>query len=185
MKSEDLIRAIIAAIGDDPDREGVQDTPERVVRSWAELFAGYHEDPRLHLRKRFSVGETTSPPQMVFINGIDVVSTCEHHMLPFIGTCDIAYLPAEHVVGLSKFARLVDGYARRLQIQERLTNQIADAIVDEVVALGVAVRIRSKHSCMSMRGARHACASMATSAVRGVFLTDPIVRQEWLQSLPP
>jgi GTP cyclohydrolase I len=177
--NEALVRAMIKAIGDDPDREGVIDTPDRVVRSWRELFSGYDEDPKLHLAKTFEASSSS----MVCINGIDLVSTCEHHMLPFLGTCDIAYLPRGRVVGLSKFARLVDGFARRLQIQERLTDQVADAIA-EIDTLGVAVRIRARHSCMSLRGARNSGASMTTVALRGVFKDDAAARAEWLSGLP-
>lgn len=177
----ELVREMLRLIGDDPAREGLIDTPDRVVRSWRELFAGYHEDPKRHLAKTFA----TTSTQMVCVNGIDLVSTCEHHMLPFQGTCDIAYLPRTRVVGLSKFARLVDGYGRRLQIQERLTDQIADAIAECVDTLGVAVRIRARHSCMCLRGARNQGASMTTTALRGVFGEDPTVRSEWISTLPP
>lgn len=180
MDARVLVRGIIEALGDDPDREGLRDTPDRVVRSWSELFSGYGDDPVRHLRKTFAMTST----QMVSVNGIDLVSTCEHHMLPFAGTCDIAYLPRGRVVGLSKFARLVDGYGRRLQIQERLTDQIADAIHLHVDTLGVAVRIRARHSCMCLRGARNQGASMTTTALRGVFLDDPAVRGEWIATLP-
>jgi GTP cyclohydrolase I len=173
------VREMLRFIGDDPTREGLVDTPARVVRAWLEMFSGYREDPRVHLERQF---ETTSS-QMVHVNGIDFSSTCEHHVLPFVGTVDIAYLPRARVVGLSKFARLVDGYARRLQIQERLTNEIADAIASSVDVLGVAVRVRAKHSCMSLRGARNAGAAMVTTALRGSFLLAD-VRGEWLSSLP-
>jgi GTP cyclohydrolase I len=180
MKNDELIiRQIIKAIGDNPDREGLIDTPSRVVKSWNELFSGYREDPTIHLEKTF---DSTSS-QMISINGISLVSTCEHHMLPFTGTCDIAYIPKNRVVGLSKFARLVDGFSRRLQIQERLTNEIADAIESKVECLGVAVRIQAKHSCMSLRGAKNHSASMTTTALRGIFLTGGDARQEWLASL--
>lgn len=175
-----IVRSIIEHIGDDATREGVLETPDRVVRSWSELFSGYAGDPKRHLAKQFS----SSSSSMVQVNSIDFVSTCEHHMLPFIGTADIAYIPKGKVVGLSKFARLVDGYARRLQIQERLTDEVADAIATSVDAIGVAVRIRARHSCMALRGARNVSASMTTLALRGAFFDDAQVRAEWLASLP-
>lgn len=179
-KMRQAVRSIIAHVGDNPERDGVLDTPDRVVRSWSELFSGYAEDPRRHLAKQFASTSTS----MVQVNGIEFVSTCEHHMLPFIGTVDIAYIPKGKVVGLSKFARLVDGYGRRLQIQERLTDEIADAITSAVETSGVAVRVRARHSCMSLRGARNASASMTTTALRGVFMDEPEVRGEWLSMLP-
>ncbi len=175
-----LVRSLLGHIGEDPYREGLVETPDRVVRSWKELFAGYEEDPCRHLAKTFA----TTSTQMVHINGIDFVSTCEHHMLPFIGTMDIAYLPVGRCVGLSKFARLVDGFARRLQIQEQLTDQVADAIATHVETKGVAVRCRARHSCMTLRGPRNGGASMATTSLRGDFLNDESVKREWLTSLP-
>lgn len=178
--NEEIIRSMILAIGDDVTREGLVDTPKRVVKSWKELFSGYAENPELHLEKTF---DATSS-QMVSINGIEVISTCEHHMLPFTGSCDISYIPKNKVVGLSKFARLVNGYSRRLQIQERLTEQISTAIFQNVDCLGVAVRIRSQHSCMILRGARNKDATMVTTSLRGVFLDDSNVRQEWISTLP-
>lgn len=180
MSNEDIVRRMIEAIGDDVTREGLADTPARVVRSWGELFSGYREDPRRHLSKTFDASSSS----MVCVNGIEFVSTCEHHMLPFIGTVDVAYIPRARVVGLSKFARLVDGYARRLQIQERLTDQIADAIAECVDTLGVGVRVRARHSCMSLRGARNAGASMTTTALRGALRDEAAARAEWLTGLP-
>jgi len=179
-KMRGAVRSIIAFIGDDASREGVVETPDRVVRSWRELFSGYAEDPRRHLAKQFASTSTS----MVQVNGIEFVSTCEHHMLPFIGTVDIAYIPQGRVVGLSKFARVVDGYARRLQIQERLTDEIAEAIASSVATSGVAVRVRARHSCMSLRGARNAGASMTTTALRGLFFDDERTRGEWIAGLP-
>lgn len=173
------VRAMIEHIGDDPDREGVLDTPARVVRSWKELFGGYGVDPAKHLARTFP----STSDEMVQINGIDFFSACEHHMLPFFGTVDIAYVPRKRVVGLSKFARLVDGYARRLQIQEQLTAQIADAICAHVDNEGVAVRIRATHLCMVARGAKNPGARMTTTVLRGV-LREPAARSEWLAGLP-
>lgn len=162
-------------------RPGLIETPARVVKSWAELYGGLLEDPSVHLEKTFP----TTSDQMVQINGIEFFSTCEHHLLPFHGTADIAYIPTTRVVGLSKFARLVDGFARRPQIQEQLTNQVADAIESKVATLGVAVRIRASHMCMVARGAKNGGARMTTTAIRGAFKADASARSEWLQGLPP
>lgn len=175
-----IVRAMLEYFGEDVDREGLRDTPERVVRSWAELFGGLKEDPSRHLERTFP----TTSDQMVCINGIEFFSTCEHHLLPFYGTADIAYIPTSRVVGLSKFARLVDGFARRPQIQEQMTAQIADTIEARVQTLGVAVRVRAVHLCMVARGARNGGARMTTTALRGVLRT-PEARHEWLASLPP
>lgn len=178
---EDAVAEIIRFIGDDPGRPGVQETPRRVVKAWHELFAGYDEDPRAHLAKRFAIDST----QMVSLNGIEFFSTCEHHMLPFYGHADVAYIPQREVCGLSKLARVVNGYARRLQVQEQLTDQVATAIEEELKPLGVAVRLRGRHMCMAARGARASSASvMVTTALRGRFLSDQAVKQEWLASLP-
>lgn len=178
-ESLDIVRRMIVAIGDDPARDGLKDTPSRVVRSWREVFGGYANDPALHLATTFDVGGD----QMIHVNGIEFFSTCEHHMLPFHGTVDVAYIPRDRVVGLSKFARVVDGYARRLQVQERLTNQVADAIVEHVSVLGAAVRVRAVHQCMIARGARTR-ATMTTTALRGIILEDDTVRREWMSALP-
>lgn len=175
-----IVHALLLAIGEDPTRDGLVDTPSRVVKSWAELFAGYKEDPSRHLRKTFD----SESDQLIQVNGIEFHSMCEHHMLPFFGTVDVAYIPKGRVVGLSKFARLVDGYSRRLQIQERLTAQVADAIEGNVATLGVAVRVRSQHLCMIARGARCPRASMTTTALRGVLKDSASARAEWLQGLP-
>jgi GTP cyclohydrolase I len=190
-KRAELVRAMLLSIGEDPTRDGLLDTPSRVVRSWKELFGGYTGDAGEHLSKQF---ESTSS-EMVHVNGIEFFSTCEHHMLPFHGTIDIAYLPTKHVFGLSKLARAVDVFARRLQIQERLVNEIADAIVAAMPSsLGCAVRARAVHMCMIARGARSS-GTMTSTALRGKFLagsrmqmagepTCADVRAEWLASLP-
>lgn len=177
---EMMIEAIIGAIGDDPTREGVLDTPARVVKSWKELYAGYNEDPAKHLEKRFPL-ETS---QMVTLADIEFFSTCEHHMLPFMGRVDVAYIPQTEVCGLSKIARVVHGYARRLQMQERIGEQVANAFEEQLKPLGVAVRIRSTHMCMQARGVQASGAHMVTTCLRGKFLEDPSVKAEWLASLP-
>lgn len=180
LPSQHLVREILLAIGEDPTRGGLAETPDRVVRSWAELFGGYKDDAQKHLAKQFE----TSSSQMVHVNGITFYSTCEHHMLPFIGTIDVAYIPQTKVFGLSKIARAVDVFARRLQIQERLVNELADAIVKAMPdSLGVAIRARAQHMCMVSRGAKNATATMTTTALRGRFI-EAEVRAEWTASLP-
>lgn len=174
------VAAVLRLLGEDPARDGLKDTPARVVRSWDELYAGYSDDPARYLATKFE----TSNSQMVNVGDIEFYSTCEHHMLPFFGTVDISYIPTTHVVGLSKFARVVNAYARRLQVQERLTNQIADIIQQHVVTLGVAVRIRAQHLCMMARGVKSPRSLTVTTALRGAMLSDHAARQEWLASLP-
>lgn len=180
-EAEGLVRRMLELVGEDPARPGLVDTPARVVRSWEEMFGGLREDPARHLARTFP----TTSDQMVLVNGIGFHSTCEHHLLPFHGTCDVAYVPTGCVVGLSKFARLVHGLARRPQIQEQLTNQVADAIAGAVHTRGVAVRVRAQHLCMVARGARSGGATMTTAALRGSLLTDPVARSEWIAQLPP
>lgn len=176
----DLVRQLLLAIGEDPDREGLADTPERVVRSWGELYGGYTDEPEKILATRFRA--TTS--KMVCVNGIDFFSMCEHHMLPFHGVVDIAYIPRDYVVGLSKFARLVHCFARRLQIQEQMTNQIAQAIQEHVETDGVAVRVQAHHTCMSSRGVRTRGSMMITFAETGIFEEDEGIMARWQASLP-
>lgn len=177
----DYVTDILQFIGDNPNREGVQETPMRVVKSWKELYSGYREKPEEHLKKRFPIESS----QMVSLNGIEFFSTCEHHMLPFYGHVDIAYIPKNEVCGLSKLARVVNGFARRLQMQETLTDQVASAIEGELKPLGVAVRIRARHMCMAARGARASSSSqMVTTVLKGKLLTNPEVKNEWLASLP-
>jgi len=175
-----LVRQLLEAIGEDPDRDGLKDTPDRVVRSWLELYAGYNDDPKEILSKRFRA--TSS--RMVCLNGIDYFSMCEHHMLPFHGTVDIAYIPKDYVVGISKFARLVNCFARRLQIQEQMTNQICDAINEHVETDGVAVRVQGKHTCMCGRGVMARGANMVTFAEAGKFADDVHLLHRWESSLP-
>lgn len=160
-------------------REGIAKTPSRVVKSWLELYGGYDQDPATILGTTFAQ-EGYAYDEMVLLKNIEMYSTCEHHLLPFVGRAHIAYIPSKRVVGLSKLARLVDCFARRLQIQEKLTNQIAQAIQDVLEPVGVAVVIEAKHHCMCARGVGKQNSSMMTSALRGVFKDKPEARQEFL-----
>jgi GTP cyclohydrolase I len=170
------VREILAAIGEDPTRDGLQDTPARVARMYAEICAGLHQDPDVHLRTTFEADHD----EMVMVRDIPLHSICEHHLAPFIGKAHLAYIPNDdgRVIGLSKFARLVDGYARRPQVQERLTSQIADALQRSLEPKGVMVVIVAEHLCMSMRGVKVAGSTTVTSAVRGLFRTNVATRQE-------
>jgi len=170
------VREILLAIGEDPERDGLLDTPARVARMYAEIFAGLHEDPTEHLHVTFEAGHD----EMVLVRDIAMFSACEHHMLPWVGKAHVAYIPSAdgRIIGLSKFARLVDGYARRPQVQERLTRQIADALQDKLEAKGVMVVIEAEHLCMSMRGIKKPGASTVTSAVRGLFRHNLASREE-------
>ena len=170
------IRGILEAIGEDPTREGLLETPERTARMYAEIMSGMDEKPEEHLSKVFSVDNN----EMVLEKDIVFYSMCEHHMLPFYGSCAIGYISRGKVLGVSKLARIVDMYARRLQIQETLTEQIADAIMKEANAEGVGVVIRAKHLCMMMRGVEKQNSEMVTSAVLGTFRSDEKVRGEFL-----
>ena len=173
---EAAVREILAAIGEDPDRDGLLDTPARVARMYAEICGGLHEEPELHLKKTFDVDHD----EVILVRDIPMYSLCEHHLLPFIGSANVGYIPNPEgkVTGLSKRARLVDGYARRPQVQERLTSQIADALENELQPRGVIVIIDAEHLCMSMRGVRKAGASTVTSAVRGIFRDNAATRAE-------
>lgn len=173
---ERAVREILIAIGENPDREGLLETPARVARSYAELMAGLREDPKLHLRTVFK----ERYDEVVLLRDIEFHSLCEHHLLPFTGRAHVAYLPDGKVVGLSKLARLVEGYARRPQVQERLTMQVADAIMDELNAVGAACVIEAVHTCMTIRGARKPGSVMVTSALRGIFKESPSSRAEVL-----
>lgn len=174
-----LVERMLAAMGDDPAREGLLDTPKRVVKSWKELFGGYKQDPKAILGTTFAQ-EGYKYNEIILCKNIELYSTCEHHLQPFFGKAHIAYIPSERVVGLSKLARLADAFARRLQIQEKLTNQIAQAIEDVLQPKGVAVIIECKHFCMCARGARQQSSSMTTSALRGAFLENSSARAELL-----
>jgi GTP cyclohydrolase I len=168
------VREILTAIGEDPDREGLRDTPARVARMYAELFGGLHRDPRRHLRKFF----TEICDEVVLVRDISFNSMCEHHMLPFMGTAHVAYLPGERVVGLSKLARVVEEVARRPQVQERMTEQIANLLVEELHAKGVAVVIEAVHTCMTIRGVCKPGSVCVTSAMKGCFRNKSSTRAE-------
>ena len=177
-EAEAAIRTLLSFAGDDPAREGLADTPSRVARAYGELFAGYGTDPHALLARTFS--ETEGYDEMVILRDIAFVSHCEHHMAPFIGTAHVAYLPDRRVVGISKLARVVEAYARRLQIQEKLTVQIADAIDTVLKPLGVAVVLRAQHQCMTMRGVNKPGVSMVTSRMTGGFRENSATRREFL-----
>ena len=173
------VRTLIDWAGDDPDREGLLDTPRRVVKSYRELFAGYESDPREYLQRTFD--EVGGYDELVILKDIRVVSFCEHHMLPFLGKAHVGYLPRNRVVGISKLARVVHGFARRLQIQEKLTAEIAEAIQDILDPKGVGVVIVSEHSCMTMRGVNTPGSSLTTSHLLGEVRDDPRTRQEFFE----
>ena len=175
---EAAIREFLIGIGEDPDREGLQGTPDRVARACEEIFGGMQEDPGFYLLKQFN---EPGNEDMVIVKDIPFASMCEHHLLPFTGRAHICYLPSEgKLTGLSKLARCVSGYARRPQLQERLTNQIADAIEDRLHARGVLVVLEAEHTCMCMRGIRAAGSLTVTSAVRGFLKSDIKAREEAL-----
>ena len=175
--AEAAVRTLIEWAGDDPDREGLLETPARVARAYRELFAGYEADPRDYLAKTFE--EVAGYDELVLLKDIPVVSFCEHHMLPFIGRAHVGYLPAQRVVGISKLARVVRGFARRLQIQEKLTAEVAEAICDILKPKGVGVVIVSEHSCMTMRGVNTPGTRLTTSHLLGEVRDDPRTRQEF------
>jgi GTP cyclohydrolase I len=173
---EKAVREILEAIGEDPDRDGLQRTPERVARMYAEIFGGLEIDPAQALEVTFEEGHD----EMVMVRDIPLYSACEHHLTPFIGKAHVAYIPNDdgRITGLSKLARIVDGYARRPQVQERLTTQVADAIEAVLQPRGVLVVVEAEHLCMSMRGVRKPGTLTVTSAVRGLFRDDPRTRAE-------
>ena len=173
---ERAVREILIAVGEDPDREGLLETPARVARMYSEVFSGLHTDPRIHLKRVF----TENYDEIVLVRDIEFHSMCEHHLLPFSGRAHVGYLPNGKVVGLSKLARVVDEVARRPQVQERMTETIANMIEQDLGARGVAVMIEATHSCMTMRGIRKAGASCTTSAMRGVFRENLSSRAEIL-----
>ena len=176
-EAEAAVRTLIEWAGDDPDREGLLDTPGRVVRAYKELFAGYEADPRDYLKRTFD--EVGGYDELVILKDIRVVSFCEHHMLPFLGKAHVGYLPRNRVVGISKLARVVHGFARRLQIQEKLTAEIAEAIHDILEPKGVGVVLVSEHSCMTMRGVNTPGSRLTTSHLLGEVRDDPRTRQEF------
>ena len=174
----EAIRTLIRWAGDDPDREGLLDTPRRVAKAWREYCSGYGDEPAKHLARVFE--EVGGYDEIVLLRDIPFQSHCEHHMAPIIGRAHIAYLPRNHVVGISKLARVLHAYARRLQVQERLTAEIADCIWDNLQPLGVAVVIEASHACMTARGVRTPGVTMATSRMMGVFKEDERSRREVL-----
>ena len=177
MSVETAIREILVKIGEDPNREGLKDTPDRMARMFEELTAGYAASPQEIIREAlFHI----KYDEMVVVKDIEFYSLCEHHMLPFFGTCSVGYIPNGKIVGLSKIPRIVEVFSRRLQVQERMTAQIADFLMDELNPLGVAVVAEAKHLCMAMRGIMKADASMLTSSMRGAFKKDERTRAEFL-----
>lgn len=176
---QDAIRTLIEWTGDDPSREGLLDTPARVARAWKEYCLGYTEDPAVHLSRVFE--EVGGYNEIVLLKDIPFQSHCEHHMAPIIGKAAIAYLPTDRVVGISKLARVLHGFARRLQVQERLTAEVADCIWENLQPQGVAVVIDAQHSCMTARGVRTPGVGMVTSRMMGTFLDDPRSREEVLR----
>jgi GTP cyclohydrolase I len=174
---ERAVREILSAVGEDPNREGLRETPARVARMYAELFRGLHQDPREHVQKFF----TEKYDEIVLVRDITFESVCEHHLLPFMGKAHIGYLPAGKVIGLSKLARVVEVVSRRPQVQERMTEQIADLLVSELGAKGVGVVIEATHTCMTIRGIRKPGSLCVTSAMKGLFRSNPLTRAEVMQ----
>lgn len=179
-KIKEAVRAILNSVGEDPEREGLKNTPERVSRMYAELLAGYTVNATAMINNALFEAEVD---EMVMVRDIEFSSLCEHHMLPFIGHAHIAYLPNGKVIGLSKIPRVVDMFARRLQIQENLTRQIADFLMDVLKPHGVAVVVDARHMCASMRGVKKSQARMVTSAMYGAFKSDPRTRGEFMQHI--
>ena len=180
-KIEEGVKLILEGIGEDPQREGLQKTPERVARMYAECFAGLEEDPAVHFETTFD----EHSQELILLRDIPFFSMCEHHLAPFYGTANIAYIPAAdgRICGLSKLARLVEVFARRPQVQERLTSQVADTLVEQLNPRGVAVVMEAEHLCMSMRGVKKPGAKTVTNAMRGIFKEDAATRAEALSLL--
>ncbi len=176
-KIEKAIKDILEAIGEDPNREGLLETPKRIAKMYEEIFSGITDDPKEHIK----LFHDENHQEMVIAKNIPFYSMCEHHMLPFFGKVSIAYIPNQKISGISKLARITDTFSKRLQLQERLTTQIANFIMEEFEPQGVMVFIEAEHLCMSMRGVQKPGTTMVTSAVRGVFDTDPKTRNEALQ----
>ena len=177
-QAEQAVRTLLRWAGEDPEREGLRDTPARVVRAYEEFFAGYETDPVALLERTFE--ETEGYDEIVLLRGIRLESYCEHHMAPIIGRAHVAYLPHRRVVGISKLARVVEAYAKRFQIQEKLTSQIANTIQDVLQPRGVAVVIEAAHQCMTTRGVHQPGVTMVTSRMLGAFRDDPTTRRELL-----
>jgi GTP cyclohydrolase I len=180
-EAENAVRTLIRWAGDDPDREGLKATPSRVARAYEEWFGGYDEDPREYLKRTFE--EVAGYDEIVLLRDVRFVSHCEHHMAPIIGRVHIAYLPRNRVVGISKLIRLVDAYAKRLQVQERLTAEIASCLDSVLKPHGVAVVVEGAHECMTTRGVRRNEVTMVTSRMLGVFRDQPETRQEFLAAI--
>ena len=178
-EAEAAVRTLIRWAGDDPQREGLLDTPARVTRSYREMFAGYEVDPREYLERTFE--EVGGYDQLIVLRDIRFVSFCEHHLLPVMGKAQVGYLPTGRVVGISKLARVVRGFARRLQIQEKMTAEIARAIDEVLKPQGVGVVVEAEHSCMTMRGVNSPGSTLITSALLGVVRDDPKTREEFLR----
>ena len=176
--AEAAVRTLLRWAGEDPSREGLLDTPKRVVKAYGDWFSGYQEDPREFLERTFK--EVAGYDEMIVLRDIEFESHCEHHMAPIIGRCHVGYLPAGKVVGISKLARVVEAYARRFQVQEKMTAQIAHCIQDVLQPIGVAVVVEAKHQCMTTRGVHKTGVSMVTSKMLGTFRTDPMTRAEFL-----
>lgn len=176
---ESAIRALLSNLGEDPDREGLRETPARALSAWRHWCGGYAIDP-LELLKTFEDGAEQCGDELVIVRDIEFYSHCEHHMAPFFGTAHIAYIPQKKIVGLSKVARVLDVYARRLQVQERLTNQVADLLQEGLDALGTGVVIQARHMCMCSRGVNKQHSTTITSALRGVLRTKPEARAEFM-----
>jgi GTP cyclohydrolase I len=176
-EAEEAVRTLLRWAGDDPSREGLLDTPARVTRAYRELFDGYDEDPRAYLERTFE--QVGGYDQLVVLRDIPFSSFCEHHMLPFVGKAHVAYLPTDRVVGISKLARVVNGFARRLQIQEKLTAEIGHAIFEVLRPQGVGVVVEAEHSCMTLRGVKTHGSSLVTSHLLGVVRDDPRTREEF------
>jgi len=174
---EPHVRAILEEIGEDPQREGLLKTPQRVARAFGALTSGYHQDPRAIINGALFTEEYS---EMILCRDIDFFSLCEHHLLPFFGKAQVAYIPKRHIVGLSKLARLVEVFARRLQVQERMTTQIATTLMEELDPLGVGVILNAEHLCMRMRGVEKQNSIVITSAMLGAFRTKPATRQEFM-----
>lgn len=177
-EAEAAVRILLAWAGDDPEREGLLDTPKRVAKAFEDLYGGYFEDPATHLARTFE--DVGGYQDIVMVRGIPFHSHCEHHMLPFIGTAHIAYYPAEGVVGLSKLARVVDIFAKRLQTQENLTAQITSAIDDALAPRGLAVMLEAEHQCMTMRGVQKQGVSTITTLFTGIFQDDPAEQTKFM-----
>ena len=177
-EAEECVRKLLAHLGDDPDREGLKDTPRRVLGAMKEQFRGYGEDPEAHLSRTFT--EVEGYDELVLISDIEIYSHCEHHVVPFVGKAHVAYIPDGKVVGLSKIARVVDTFAKRLQVQEKLTAQIANAINETLTPQGTAVILQCQHFCMCYRGVRKPGSWTTTSRLTGCFLEDPAARMELL-----